>query len=506
MTPFLVAAALAGLLGSAAAAPDTTARSFVVQAIDAMGGEARLRAIHTLRYESIGHRNMLEQSERPEGPRIQDYGQITELLDFSNHRWWVSARSRGYSSAAWWLQSPDFDPPVTLWVAGGYAAFRQGTTTSGAGSPMVQDADDELTYWPFRALLAALDAPDLARAPDVTARGYRHHVVCFTHNGRVVRIVLSGYTSLPTAVEVDDARPTDTFWYVWGDFVTRYEFSMWSLEPTGVRVPREWTWTRNGLPDETRSITALTFDAPAPDSLFAMDSATRAAFTARRRTSLDEVRLPVDKAQALAPDLTFIPGRWNVSLLVQPDGILVLEAPISAGYSRQVLAEAARRYPGRRILGVITTSDSWPHIGGIREYVARGIPIYALDLNVPILTRAARATHRSFPDSLARAPRAPVWRVISGPTTVGSLRIIPYRSETGERQMMVYFPAQHLLYTSDLFAPIDSTHFFTPEYLREAVDAVNANHLVVEQCFGMHYGPMPWATVSAAIPPALGRG
>jgi hypothetical protein len=494
MTLVLVATAVATLL--------TPPQRLVTQALDAMGGEDRLRAIRSMRYESIGHRNMLEQSERPEGPWFQDYEQTSEVLDFSGHRWWATARARGYSSSGWWLQSPDFDPAFTVWVADGYAAFRQGATTGGGGSAMLQDADDELTYWPFRALLAARDAPDLALAPDVMARGYAHHVVRFTHNGRVVRIILSSYTSLPTAIEVDDARPTDTFWYVWGDFVTRYEFSMWSLEPNGVRVPREWTWTRNGLPDETRSITALTFDGPTPDSLFAIDSATRAASVARRRPSLDAVPLPTTDAAELTPGVTFLPGKWNVSLIAEPTGILVLEAPISAGYSRQVLAEVARRYPGRPVIGVITTSDSWPHIGGIREYVARGIPIYALDLNVPILTRAATAVHRSLPDSLARAPRAPIWHAMTGPTTVGSVRIIPYRSETGERQMMVYFPSARLLYTSDLFAPTDSTHFFTPEYLREAIDAVDANHLTVERCFGMHYGPLPWTTVLSAATPS----
>jgi hypothetical protein len=492
------------------------ARVLVAQSLDAMGGEARLRALHTVRYESIGHRNMLEQSERPEGPWFQDYETITTLLDFADQRWWTSARSRGYSSAHWWLQSPDFDAPTTLWVADGYGAFQQGDATHGASGPILQDADDELTfYFPFRTLLAALQASDLTSARDTVVRGYLHHVVRFTHDGHVVRILLSSYTSLPSAVEVDDVRPTDTFWYVWGDFVTRYEYSMWSLEPNGVRVPREITWTRQGLLDETRSITALTFDAAAPDSLFAFDSTTRAASIARRRRSLDELPLPVADAKEVVPGVTFIPGRWNVSLIAQPDGILVLESPISAGYSRQVLAEAGKRYPGRPVIGVITTSDSWPHIGGIREYAARGIPIYALDLNVPILTRAIQAVHHSMPDSLARAPRAARWHVVAAPISVGSgptrVQIIPYRTETGERQIMVYFPEHRLLYTSDLFAPIDSTHFFTPEYLREAVDAANKNHLVVERAFGMHYAPIAWtnilAALSAASPPALaGRG
>lgn len=117
---------------------------------------------------------------------------------------------------------------------------------------------------------------------------------------------------------------------------------MWTLEPNGVRVPRQRQWTRNGLPDEARSITALAFDVPVPDSAFAIDSATQAMFVARHRRSLDEAVLHGERAQDVAPGVVLLPGAWNVSLIVQPDGILVLEAPISSGYSRQALAEVAR--------------------------------------------------------------------------------------------------------------------------------------------------------------------
>jgi hypothetical protein len=63
-------------------------------------------------------------------------------------------------------------------------------------------------------------------------------------------------------------------------------------------------------------------------------------------------------------------------------------------------------------------------------------------LNVPILTRLLSATYESSPDLLARAPRAPRLEVVSGKTTVGSganrFEIYPFRTATGERQMMIY--------------------------------------------------------------------
>ena len=40
-------------------------------------------------------------------------------------------------------------------------------------------------------------------------------------------------------------------------------------------------------------------------------------------------------------------GNWNVGVVQQPDGLVVIEAPIGSHYYVQVLDEIAKRYPGR---------------------------------------------------------------------------------------------------------------------------------------------------------------
>jgi len=109
------------------------------------------------------------------------------------------------------------------------------------------------------------------------------------------------------------------------------------------------------------------------------------------------------------------------------------------------------------------------------------------------------------PDALAKAPKRPSWHVVSAKTILGTganrLEIYPYRTATGERQMMVYLPQHQLLYTSDLFT-ITQTKVFLPQQVAEAVEAVTREHLAVTSAFGMHYAPLPWATVvkSASAP------
>src|SRR6185437_5773805 len=132
------------------------------------------------------------------------------------------------------------------------------------------------------------------------------------------------------------------------------------------------------------------------------------------------------------------------------------------------------------IKALVTTSDAWPHIGGVREYVARGIPVYALDLNLPILRRLIAAKYDSEPDALARTRKEPVFHVVSSRTAVGSganrFELLPLRTVTGERQMMLYFPALRLLYTSDLFTIRDAM-VFVPQTIDEAVAAAARDRL-----------------------------
>src|SRR5689334_24996645 len=47
-----------------------SAKQTIESALNAMGGEAKLRAIKSLRIVRQGYLNLIEQSERPEGPYI----------------------------------------------------------------------------------------------------------------------------------------------------------------------------------------------------------------------------------------------------------------------------------------------------------------------------------------------------------------------------------------------------------------------------------------------------
>src|SRR5690349_660046 len=96
-----VVVVVAFFLPTHAATPESSARALLAKAAAAMGGDAALRAIRSTKIEGIGHRNLLEQSERPEGPWIVEYEQLTEWRDFAGKRFRQTYNTRGLDDTSW---------------------------------------------------------------------------------------------------------------------------------------------------------------------------------------------------------------------------------------------------------------------------------------------------------------------------------------------------------------------------------------------------------------------
>jgi hypothetical protein len=482
---------------TAKAGSPTSAKILVLSAIDAMGGEAKLRAIKSVRSEGISHDNMLEQSERPQGPWLVNYTDFIETRDNENGRLRRETRSRNFQTDGW--------NSLNSVVSGGVAAIENKGRFFPFFPGAAQEAEESIDLSPERALIAALDSADLRLETDSMIQDVSNHIVAFSLKGHPARLFLNADTALPTAVEIISDHPFDLFWHVWGDATTRIYFSLWTLEPGGIRYPRQWDVERARMPFKTITITKLALNVPIDEKAFAIPEDVGRAYE-KNKTAIEDLPLGWrgrGKVQEIAADVVKIPAGWDVAIVRQKDGVVIIEAPIASGYSTKVLAEAERRYPGARIKAVVTTSDAWPHLGGIREYVARGIPVYALDLNRPILERVIAAPKKNNPDALQQSPRKAVFRVVSGKTVIGAganrLELYPIRSESGERMMMAYFPEHKILYASDLIQKMPDGSFFMPQYLSEVAEAVGRNRLAVEKVFAMHAAITPWAEINAAI-------
>lgn len=476
---------------------DTSNRSapgLMKRALEAMGGESKLRAIRTLRLEGIGYRNALEQSERPEGPYIVESQKITELRDHQSKQLRRTTTS----------QTATYEYTETTIVSDGAVATG---FNGGRLSPGQTGAEEWLMLAPESLLITALEASDLRVEADVILQSVPHHVVSFRWANIPARVYLNKNTGLPTCVELTRPYAYD-YLSVWGDVTTRIYYSFWTLKEGGIHYPLQYNIEQNGMPSREMFITKVDINAPLSVDSFDIPDEVKAAFKRGLSAQGRDIRLgrPDRPILEVASGIAQIPGNFNTAIIRQDDGLIILEAPVSSAYSVKVIEEAARRFPNLPIKAAISTSDAWPHIGGVREYVARGIPLYVLDVNQPILKRLLEAPHRSRPDLQFTRPRKPDFRVVSDKTILGKganqLVIYPIRTETGERMMMVYFPEHRLLYASDLAQPFGNGEWI-PQYLSELKDAVTRENLSVDRVFAMHMTPFAWSDLIAEINKAV---
>jgi hypothetical protein len=483
--------ALRGLIGEFAQAQDAPgctdvgAGTCIARALDAMGGRHRLSEVRSVALDVIGHTELMEQSYR-QAPFITAYHRNKILLDLGGGR----MREDGHD--VW----PESDPAqaeldLSLIVTADGGGFADPKGDSPCGLSTLDDARQALAFGPLRLLMTAADAKDLHYEAAQTLRATPHTVVAFTWHAVPVRILINADSHLPDAVET--TQQFQDFWYFWGDTQQRVYWDNWKVI-SGIVYPTNEIIERNGAIWRSNQTLDIGFNSPIDEKRFALDPKVAQQSTQGKGW---EIAFKVGAPVKLAEALSLYSGPWNTTIIKQDDGVVILDAPISGVYTQGIIEEAKRQYPGAPIKAVLSSSDSWPHVGGIRYAVAQGLPIYILDLNKPLLDRLITAEHSIKPDPLQASKKPPDWKIVAGKVEIGSgpnrMELFPMRGAATERQYMVYFPAHRLLYASDTLVIDPEKHtLYDPELLHEVQQAVEREHLHVDTVFGMHQAPTPW--------------
>jgi hypothetical protein len=470
-----------------------SAQQCVSAALEAMGGRERLQKVASIRLETTGHTLLMEQSYR-QAPFITSYERDHITMDLANQRLLSQAK------LTWPESDPnqsDSDTTLVVGIEGGVYRTKFGDSPCSLSD--LEAARESLALGPARVLMTAADAPDLHFETPQVVRSTAHAVIAFTWRHIPVRVLLNPFNHLPDAVET--TQVFHDFWYFWGDVRQRIYFDNWKLVQ-GISFPTNWVEERNGAIWSSTQALNVEFNVEMDEKLFVM---TPGAVKQSAASPGWNHPFSVKDATPLAPGVDLFAGSWNATVVNEPDGLIILEAPISGLYTQGVLNEARRRHPGVAVTAVLSTSDSWPHTGGVRQAVSLGLPVYILDLNKPLLDRMMSAPHTLEPDALQNSKRAKAlpWKIVAKKLELGSgpnrMELYPLRGASTERQYMVYFPEHRLLYASDTLSLNDDGTLYDPELMYEVAQAVKRENLTVDTLFAMHQGPLPWAQVVALI-------
>ena len=485
---------LALALAPAARAQDQGVQRIVRQAMAAIG-DAVFQA-GAVRTGGVQHDYVLGNAERAEGPWRVLYVRFNELRPTG------VSRLRRVESPLTAANAPD---RVTVLTDSVMAMMIAGNTIAGFPANY-DDLLSQVASAPDVALrLAAASSAAKLETP-VVRFGVTHDVIALPWANRRMRIEVSRESHFPTAVEITGVYANDPRRAAFGDVRVRADHVDWRPDPNGSWWPRQSIYSLEGERFREVSLNTVAFEpaAPAADSFAVSDSA-RSLYRANLATSPARFTFGARGApEDLRDGIVRLKDFWTMTAVKQPDGILLFEAHLSGAYLGEVVDYLAKRYPGVPVKGIVMTSDPWAHVGGVREAVARGIPIYLNERSVPFVRRLLARPHQSSPDRLAKSPRAPKLVPIKTKVSVGTgtnrIDIYPVGGAYGERMLMVHFPEQRLLYGADLvFKERSGPGYFAAGAL-DLHAAVKREGLAVDTLFCVQASPLiPWSEFVPAV-------
>ena len=201
------------------------------------------------------------------------------------------------------------------------------------------------------------------------------------------------------------------------------------------------------------------------------------------------------------------PGVEGSVLVEFKDYVVMIEAPSNDAYTTAAIAKEKSMWPGKPIRYVVNTHHHADHAGGLRAYVAQGIPIITHESHKQYYEeQILRNVHTINPDLLQRSPRKPILetmadkRVISDGTMTLEIYLMKGQPHS-EGMLMVYVPKEKLLIQADAFVPrpgappLPAPSPITINF----VDNVNRLGLDVQRVAHIHGGTSAYSDVLATV-------
>lgn len=330
-------------------------------------------------------------------------------------------------------------------------------------------------------------APDVRVAGRCVARDYPR--IALTRRGVYgeERLLVAERSGLPVALVREEPH------YLWGQVQARYEYVTW-YGGGGMVYPMTVVRTIDGQVQTTRAMGEV--------ARVARDSAPRLALPAGGAAMTAELPRFL---QPLAPDTVRVgpsaflltnPGYNELVALVR-DTVWVFDATQAEARARQDSAWIGRLFPGRHPVVLVVTDLAWPHVAGVRFWVASGATVVSHRISRPFLERVVAQRWTRAPDLLERR-RATVrlrFTAVDGAVqrAGGGVRLAAIDGMATEGAVIAYLPGERFVWASDYVQSTTDPSVYTVE----VVDAVRRAGWEPGRMAAEHVRMTPWPTIAA---------
>ncbi|MGE0554260.1 MAG: hypothetical protein AB7R55_12600 [Gemmatimonadales bacterium] len=308
------------------------------------------------------------------------------------------------------------------------------------------------------------------------------------------RLYLDPKSGIPVKLERIEPHPT------WGQVRAEYLYGTWwrsgavILPVVSVRYVDGVEHLRRNVSLPQRAADQLV------ETLARADAPPLAVPDADHRDAPDFQRqpTPVDTIRVDANTVLLSTRLYTHAVTLQRDTVFLFDATTGEWRSRADSALIATLFPGARAMVLVVTDLAWPHIDGVRFWVARGATIVAHELAKPFLTQLVERRWTLAPDLLARQPRPLRVRTTRSGLDLagGAVRVRPIDGTASEGALMVAVPSASFLWAGDYIQTVDTPS----QYAIEVVRAVEREGLAPTRTAAQHLPLTPWPAVVQANP------
>ncbi|MBX6364433.1 MAG: hypothetical protein IRZ00_11245 [Gemmatimonadetes bacterium] len=456
------------------AEPDTGAAAALRRAAGAIG-IARLggRLLH-IRHADVRHE--LHQSDRTYAPFFATISRRESWID-------PAAGMRRWTDETTYIES---QLPRMEWLAGDRGVYLRRDTAVAPAPGMfgLAAADRPLDVATVVAeWLAAGDARVLGRC---AYRDFPRLVLARTTADGEERLYLDPKTGVPVAYVKTEPHE------LWGRVRAEYVYANWILAGE-LRYPGSSYRILDGQLERSRTISGI--DAVPADS----------APSLRLPAPSMDMRDALAKMLAREPDTVRVGEHafllrspmYTSAVALVGDTVFVLDATLGEVRARQDSAWIARLFAGRHPVALVVTDLAWPHIAGVRFWVANGAVVYSHPASRAFLERVVARRWTERPDLLERRrDRARlVFRPVAEPTAAagGALRLVPLDGMGSEGAIVAYVRDARFLWAGDYVQNLREPTV----YASDVWEAVRRAGITPERVGAMHIPPAPWSAVEA---------
>jgi hypothetical protein len=146
---------------------------------------------------------------------------------------------------------------------------------------------------------------------------------------------------------------------------------------------------------------------------------------------------------------------------------------------------------------LITLNHVWPHIAGLRYWVAHGASVIAPRGIVPFLQSVLRRSWAALPDDLERMRRYPRPRIRavddSASVAGGAVRLYAMQGINGEGVLLAFIAPASFVWASDHIQVTAAPSI----YVEDVRQTVALHRLTPRFTSGPHFHLIPWAEIDS---------